>query len=458
MQHLIIIRFNLENERSLKSKINIDRDWFNNRLIKFIRYTYPSLLNQTNQNFKAYLLVHRDTPIDLYTKLKNVIKMDNMFILNVNTKYEAYQELKQCVNLTDFIVQTRFDNDDMYNINLIQIIQDNIILKHKHCLAFNNMLWYNEIKKEFYLCDNITYTSNVTTVVEDPRIELRMLTCGRNHGYYGRTENKNEFSVKFIQYKSPYCLVVHSDNAKTTIETFNNQVKSTRMTITTDNNILNKFIYNVDEEIDNYPNLRIKRTDIINNIIDKYNLNSYLEIGVAHPKNNFDLIHATIKDGVEPRVKPDEVAYNMTSDDFFNNYVKRTYDVIFIDGMHTKEQVYIDVMNSIKYLNSNGFIVLHDCHPPTEWHSRSYEGYLLDKGGWTGDVYKGFIKLKHELKDWNCFVVNENYGCGVITQSKLNKNFLSHNVPYDDIEWQYFNDNKETLLDLVSYNEFIKII
>lgn len=244
MQHIVVIRFNLENERSLKSKLNIDRDWFNNRLMKFIRYTYTSLLNQTNQNFKAYLLVHRDTPTDLYAELKNTIKMDNVFILNVNTKYEAYQELKLRVDLNDVVVQTRFDNDDMYNVNLIQIIQDNIILKHKHCLAFNNMLWYSEVKKEFYLCDNISYTSNVTTVVEDPRIELRMMTCGRNHGYYGRAENKGEFNVKFMRYKSPYCLVIHSDNAERTIEIFNAQVESSRMAITTDTNILNEFIYN----------------------------------------------------------------------------------------------------------------------------------------------------------------------------------------------------------------------
>ena len=200
------------------------------------------------------------------------------------------------------------------------------------------------------------------------------------------------------------------------------------------------------------------RTDIITHIVEKYGAKTYLEIGVRNGKENFNLIKVEDKDGVDPApVTP--VNYQMTSDEFFNNHAKdKIYDVIFVDGLHTGTQVYKDVMNAINYLNPNGFIILHDCNPPTEYHARSYDEYLKSRGEWNGDVFKGFIKLKKELVNWNCFVVDEDFGCGVITKNGLNG--VIHkllDIP-ESIDWEYFNNNRVDLLSLVSYNNFIKII
>jgi len=49
----------------------------------------------------------------------------------------------------------------------------------------------------------------------------------------------------------------------------------------------------------------------------------------------------------------------MTSDTFFLKN-KRTFDIIFIDGLHIYDQVKRDVLNSIKVLNKDGFILLYD--------------------------------------------------------------------------------------------------
>lgn len=199
----------------------------------------------------------------------------------------------------------------------------------------------------------------------------------------------------------------------------------------------------------------MNRTDMINNIIKKFNSITYLEIGVRDSRENFNLINAKHKDGVDPEpVTP--VNYKMTSDEFFKTHVgNKKYDVVFVDGLHTEEQAYVDVMNSIKHLNDGGFIVMHDCNPPTEYHIRSYEDYLKTRGQWNGTVFRAFIRLKKELKDWNCFVVDEDFGCGVITQRKLKKQFLAlKNVP-EDISWDYFNNNRNELLDLISYEEYL---
>ncbi|MFW6008717.1 MAG: class I SAM-dependent methyltransferase [archaeon] len=199
------------------------------------------------------------------------------------------------------------------------------------------------------------------------------------------------------------------------------------------------------------------RTDIINYVIDKYNLNNYLEIGVRNTKENFDLIECKNKEGVDPNPM-NKVDYEMTSDDFFGKLSKnKKYDIIFVDGLHTKEQVYIDVINSINHLSEKGFIIVHDCNPPTKEHARSYDEYLKTRGEWNGDVYMGFIKLNKDLKNWNCFVVDIDFGCGIITKHDKYNRFLKKNndLNLNELNWNYFNKNREELLNLVSVENFI---
>lgn len=198
------------------------------------------------------------------------------------------------------------------------------------------------------------------------------------------------------------------------------------------------------------------RTDIINSIIKRYAFKSYLEIGVRVPADNFDKIVVRLKHSVDPNPNGN-YTYKVNSDDFFNKHIKRNYDIIFIDGMHTEEQSYKDVKNALNYLNKGGFIVLHDCNPSNEYLARSYEDYIKKPGGWNGTVYKAFIKLKYELKDYSCFVINEDHGCGIITKKNILENKLV-DFPFDNFNWNEFDKNRKSVLQLVSYEEFQNLI
>ena len=88
------------------------------------------------------------------------------------------------------------------------------------------------------------------------------------------------------------------------------------------------------------------RFDIINNIIKYKKYNSYLEIG-CQADVSFKKILAPDKIGVDPM---DGGTHRMTSDDFFKTNQK-TFDIIFIDGLHEYSQVLRDIKNSIKFLN-----------------------------------------------------------------------------------------------------------
>jgi hypothetical protein len=199
----------------------------------------------------------------------------------------------------------------------------------------------------------------------------------------------------------------------------------------------------------------MNRTSIINTLFEKYGFQSYLEIGLEYPENNFNMIKASVKESVDPFPKGD-CTHIMTSDDFFEKYPDKRYDVIFIDGMQTKEQALKDVPNAIQRLNEGGFVLLHCTDPRHECLTVSYEEYLRVGGCWLGTVYKAFMKLKSELPDWSCFVVGGGWGTGVFTQRKILKNdFIKH---AEDLPWKRYIRNRRMLLQWTPFDEYVKLI
>jgi hypothetical protein len=105
----------------------------------------------------------------------------------------------------------------------------------------------------------------------------------------------------------------------------------------------------------------------------------------------------------------------MTSDAFFEQGGPSDglkYDVIFIDGLHTAEQVTKDVRNAVLHLKPRGVIVMHDCHPRTEAAQRPVWDYGAT-AQWNGDVWKAaaLIRLWHEV-DFR--ILDADNGVGVV--------------------------------------------
>ena len=90
------------------------------------------------------------------------------------------------------------------------------------------------------------------------------------------------------------------------------------------------------------------RTAIIQEIINKKNYKSYLEVGCDNDEN-FSKIQIESKIGIDP-LKGGTL--RMTSDEFFiNNH--QSFDIIFLDGLHTYEQTIKDIYNGLRFLNTN---------------------------------------------------------------------------------------------------------
>lgn len=201
----------------------------------------------------------------------------------------------------------------------------------------------------------------------------------------------------------------------------------------------------------------IKRFDLINYIIEQNNFNDYLEIGV-NDGSCIRRVNILNKDGVDPSPNSEvgfgepvpEINYQVTSDYFFDNYAYKKYDVIFIDGLHHSDQVDKDIQNSLKYLNDDGFILLHDCNPP------EYEIQLVPRqtGIWNGDVWKSIVKLRCTDPNLEISVVDTDWGVGVIR--KMSSDIYRKSSLEECLNWNYFDLNRDELLNIISPDEFFQ--
>ena len=197
----------------------------------------------------------------------------------------------------------------------------------------------------------------------------------------------------------------------------------------------------------------MNRSKIINFSISLYGYESYLEIGVRKLIVNFNKVVCKLKHGIDPNPRA-KATYVMTSNSFFKGLDKAIkYDLIFIDGMHTEESAYEDVLNSLDHLSDNGTIVMHDCNPVDEHRQRSYEKYRRSGGHWNGTVWRAFVKLRVRRPDLAMYTVNTDEGVGIIrigTQAVLSCDLNS-------LDYNMFAKNRVNMLKLVKVDTFKKM-
>jgi hypothetical protein len=147
---------------------------------------------------------------------------------------------------------------------------------------------------------------------------------------------------------------------------------------------------------------------------------SYLEIGVQSGKTFFH-VDLPFKVAVDPcfLFNPEEHHaegtwfFPVPSDDFFlelqsqNHGAKKlsSFDIIFIDGLHTFEQSLRDFENSLKYANDNTLWLIDDTVPCDAYSAlpdletallKRYQNTGLEDASWHGDVFKTVFAI-HDM-------------------------------------------------------------
>lgn len=188
------------------------------------------------------------------------------------------------------------------------------------------------------------------------------------------------------------------------------------------------------------------RIELIKYMIENKNYKKYLEIG-CHNDEVFNKISIE-KIGVDPVSGGN---FRGTSDEFFKKN-KSNFDCIFIDGLHEYKQVKRDILNSIKFLENDGIIILHDCLPPSIDRQR----VPRTRYTWNGDVWKAIV----EVRTWshvNTYTILSDQGLGII-QKKYNSDILNLKITnFDKLSYKFFYENYPILMRTIYFEEFIKI-
>lgn len=201
------------------------------------------------------------------------------------------------------------------------------------------------------------------------------------------------------------------------------------------------------------------RLDIINHLIREYSIESFLEIGVFTGEI-LDGCVAKNKIGVDPDLsnyKGNSPTFKGTSDEFFAGLSKGTrFGLVHIDGLHHSEQVTKDIENALQIVPPKGFIVLHDCNPPTSVHA--VVPRTLEIAEWNGDVYKSVINFRSKYEPAYKFqCVDTDWGVGIISRrARKGKSHRFSDEPVVDISWEFFDENRQGCLNLITPEDFIK--
>lgn len=196
----------------------------------------------------------------------------------------------------------------------------------------------------------------------------------------------------------------------------------------------------------------MKRTAVLQRIAQTIKAETYLEIGVRNPDDNFmhvanHICGAGVSIGVDPAPRRDRVfsaepgdesaIMSATSDDFFERLDKATkgrrrlyassdagkvkvpklFDLIFIDGDHRREQAARDLANACAHLTPKGVVVMHDVCPASPDEALPEK----PKNGrpWCGEVWKVVAAITSVGDAWNtcgltCGVLVTDHGLAAI--------------------------------------------
>jgi hypothetical protein len=212
----------------------------------------------------------------------------------------------------------------------------------------------------------------------------------------------------------------------------------------------------------------VNRIDVIRAAVSELRAERYLEIGVKDGVC-FHAIDVPTRVAVDPHFafRPPLVArartllhastgslyFETTSDDFFRRHAHRVapFDLVFVDGLHTYEQAYRDVVNSLERLRGGGVIVIHDCNPaspaaaaPTLEQAGRMEGW---NGEWNGDVYKAIVRLRSR-HDVRVAVLDTDQGVGIVTRGVSECTLVMVEEDIDRLEYEDLDRDRKRLLDL----------
>lgn len=156
--HIVQIFLDIERPNSDIYNLDLPLKWVKDRIKLFNQFTLPSLLNQTFQDFRIFLICgnkHKaytsklkwNKRIELcYGKGEEGTITTDPGYPKPGLKIEEFSKIN-----TDYIAITRLDSDDVFHCNAMADVRDNVIMTdERRCLIFKKYLLWNTVNRYLY--------------------------------------------------------------------------------------------------------------------------------------------------------------------------------------------------------------------------------------------------------------------------------------------------------------------
>ncbi|MEM9012342.1 MAG: class I SAM-dependent methyltransferase [Pseudomonadota bacterium] len=155
----------------------------------------------------------------------------------------------------------------------------------------------------------------------------------------------------------------------------------------------------------------------------------YLEIG-CQGNVLFDAVACAHKVGLDPKSGG---THRMTSDRYFAEHPDATFDVIFVDGLHSYGQVRKDAINSLSSVAPGGWIAFHDLLPAS-W--KEHHVPRLNRH-WAGDCWKLAVELS-QTEGIDFRIISIDRGVGVLRMTSEEVHLVDMTDTLTDAEYDVF--------------------
>ncbi len=222
-EHFLITRFNVLPEFDIIDEGSWNREWLTHRFNLFEKFCYPSVLNQSNQNFKWIVFFHSKTPEDFKQKISEYAKWENFIPVYLDDRYTIeYNRLAILNNLSaqpEYLITSRLDSDDAISIEYIETIQNNFAEQEFEFLNFSYGYVLNGGKLYLFKYLQNPFVSLVERVNELSVNGFKTVLCADH------TELYSHGKVKQIKTETGWMQIIHGKNN-------NNRVRGIRQSIT----------------------------------------------------------------------------------------------------------------------------------------------------------------------------------------------------------------------------------
>ncbi len=217
-KHFLITRFNLKSQhKSWVTDKNqtavLNDEWMDHRIKLFREFCFPSVQKQTNKNFTWLIYLDYSTPEKYLNDLNKLFdSYPGPYKLCLSKSYDEFLagycndviELNR--NLKDYIITTRFDNDDVAHKDFIGKIQYEFNFQSFTAINFVKIYTFDSLNKDKLFIDYL-FSNHFISLIEK-------VHQGKIKGCYSKSDKQWNAGNDIIHIrKGTYCMeLVHDKN------------------------------------------------------------------------------------------------------------------------------------------------------------------------------------------------------------------------------------------------------